>query len=108
MARPRLTLDDVVDQTTLGRFVELDDLSNQLGRQLLRIEEEKLRLLVESRGISQERTALIERVAMDRGLPPNTPIVVHMSSGQVYLKGQEPPVDSEPVVGDNAQGTPTG
>ncbi len=106
MPRNRLTIDDPVDQATLQRLNVLEEEFNNLGRQLLNLESKKLQILVTSRDLNKERVATVERVAMDRGLPPGTPIVIHSETGHVYLRGQEPS-DAAPPEGVDEQDGPS-
>ncbi len=87
----KLTPSDPVDTETRKRLEELSAARYELGERLLEIEQEKVRLLVAANRVDEERSRLFEKVLMERGLPPNTPIEIEAQTGALKVLRAPPP-----------------
>jgi hypothetical protein len=92
----RLSVNDPIDQETLGKFGELETARMRLGMQLLDVEDERVKILVSSRRVDEEKQKLFEKVLMERGLPPTTPVEIEASTG--LIKVVPMPGAPQPVV----------
>ena len=81
----RLTVNDPIDQATMDRFGELETTRVRLATQLLDFEDEKIKIMVASRRIDEEKQRLFEKVLMERGLAPTTPVEIEASTGLIKV-----------------------
>lgn len=95
----KLTPSDPVDSATRKRMEELAAARYEFGERLLEIEQEKVKLLVAANRVDEERGRLFEKVLMDRGLSPNTPIEIEAQTGNIRVLRQTPPVEAPPAQG---------
>jgi hypothetical protein len=99
--KPNLTLNDPVDASTVQRIGELLTRRHQLGDMMLDVEQEKVRILVESRRVDDERTKLFANILTSRGLSPDTSIEIDPNNGKLSLmhpQVQQPPQAAAPPV----------
>lgn len=95
----KLTPSDPVDPATRKRMEELAAARYEFGERLLEIEQEKVKLLVAANRVDEERGRLFEKVLMDRGLSPNTPIEIEAQTGNIRVLRPTPPVEAPPAQG---------
>jgi len=81
----KLTREDPVEPEILGRLGELEQARNQIGAELLDIEQAKVRCLAAAHKVDEQRHRLFEKVLMDRGLPPNSVAEVDAQSGRLII-----------------------
>jgi hypothetical protein len=98
----KLTLHDPVDPPTLKRIGEITQRRWALGELNLDLDQEKVKILVESRKLDEERKTIFAKVLSDRGLAPNIGVEVDPESGKIELvrvSGRaEPPAPKPPEV----------
>ena len=92
--KPQLTLNDPVDAATVSRIGELLARRHQLGELMLDIEQEKVKILVESRQVDNERTKLFAHILTSRGLSPDTSIEIDPTNGKLSLMRPQGPQQS--------------
>lgn len=92
----RLTPNDPIDVETLARISELESTRARLGLQLLDIEDDKVKILVSSRRIDEEKQRIFEKALMERGLPPNTPVEINANTGLIHVLGTKGSADVPP------------
>ena len=80
-----LTADDPIDAETLAKFAELEQHRMRLGGQVLDLRGEEVRLMVAARRLDEEKQRLFEKVLVDRGLTPTTPVEIDAETGQIRL-----------------------
>jgi hypothetical protein len=83
--KPILTMNDPVDAATLKRVGELFTRRHQLGDMMLDIEHEKVKILVESRRVEDERRKLFAHILASRGLDPDTACEIDSETGRLNL-----------------------
>lgn len=95
----KLTPSDPVDAATRKRMEELAAARYEFGERLLEIEQEKVKLLVAANRVDEERSRLFEKVLMDRGLSPTTPIEIEAQTGNIRVLRPPTPVEAPPAQG---------
>lgn len=93
----RLTIDDPIDADTLAKFAELEANRMRLGGQVLDLKSEEVRLMVAARRIDEERQRLFEKILVDRGLHPSTPVEIDAATGQIKQIAVPSPRAEEPT-----------
>jgi hypothetical protein len=83
--KPTLTMNDPVDAATLQRIGELFARRHQLGDMMLDIEHEKVKVLVESRRVDDERRKLFAHILTSRGLAPDAAVEIDSETGKLSL-----------------------
>ncbi len=102
----RLTVNDPIDQEVLAKFSELETTRMRLGAQLLDVEDEKIKIMVASRKVDEEKQRLFERVLMERGLAPTTPVEIEAATGLIkVLRAQGAPAE-RPAQNGSTQAQP--
>ena len=93
----KLTPNDPVDASTRKKLEELGAARYDVADKLLEIEQEKVKILVAANRIDEERNRIFEKILMDRGLPPTTPIEIEAQTGNIRLLRplQTPPAPPE-------------
>ncbi len=81
----KLTLDDPVDAETLAQFNKLETARYEIGSQLLDLEQDRVRLLAAAHRVDEQRQRTFERILLERGLPPNTQVVVDSQTGRLQV-----------------------
>lgn len=94
--KPLLTLNDPVDASTVKRIGELLARRHQLGDMLLDYEQEKVKILVESRRIDDERERLFNQILTSRGLAASVPVEIDPETGRISLRQplSQPPIQT--------------
>ncbi len=82
----KLTINDPVDRNTLSQIDELETAQNRLGRELLDLEQAKIRVLRSSASAETQLGKLFEKIRMDRGLSPDSSIMVDATTGKIQLQ----------------------
>lgn len=85
----KLTPQDPVDADTRKKLEELSAARYEFGERLLEIEQEKVKLLVAANRVDEERGRLFEKILMERGLSPTTPVEIEAQTG--IIKVLRPP-----------------
>lgn len=96
----KLTVNDPVPPELLRRIGELTGARYDLADRLLDLEQQKVSILVSAKQIDDEKTRVFNKILMDRGLPPNTPIEIDGESGLIkvhQLPTPPAPAASEPA-----------
>lgn len=93
----KLTPNDPVDEATRRRLEEFTAARLDIGDKLLEIEQEKVKLLVAANRVDEERGRLFEKILMDRGLPPTTPVEIEAQTGIIRVLRQPAPQPAEPA-----------
>lgn len=91
---PKLTLNDPVDPALLKRIGEIQSRRFQLGDMLIDLEQEKVKIIVESRKLDDERSRHFATILSARGLTPDMPIEIDSETGKITLfkaNGTAPP-----------------
>jgi hypothetical protein len=89
----RNAFDTPVSPAELNRMTELDNAYMELGARLLDLENDKVKILVSARRIEEEKQRLFEKILMDRGIAPSTPVEIDRETGALSVirrPGQEP------------------
>ncbi len=81
----RLTTEDPIDPEILAKFGELEQHRMHLGSQVLDLRSEEVKLMVAARRIDEEKQRLFEKVLVDRGLNPSTPVEIDASTGRIRV-----------------------
>lgn len=81
----KLTPNDPVDAATRKKLEELGAARYDVADKLLELEQEKVKILVAANRIDEERNRIFEKILMDRGLPPTTPIEIEAQTGNIRL-----------------------
>jgi hypothetical protein len=93
----KLTINDPIAPDTLKRLGALQQARLQIAEQLLDMELEKIKLVVGSRQLDDEKQRVFEKELTDRGLPPNAPVEVDAKTGMIAMvqqQGQQPAAHS--------------
>lgn len=93
----KLTVDDPVDADTRKNLEQLSAARYEFGERLLDLEQERVKLLVAANRVDEERGRLFEKILMDRGLPPNTPIEIEATTGVIRLIRPNAPAPESPA-----------
>jgi hypothetical protein len=87
----KLTQNDPVDAESRKRLEDLAAARYELGEKLLDLEQERVKILVTANRIEEERGRLFEKILMERGLSPTTPVEIDAQSGVIrVLRPQAP------------------
>ena len=81
----KLTPADPLDEETKQKLDELTEMSYDIAIKLYESEQAKVRLLVAGRQVDVEKQKLFEKILMDRGLPPNTPVEIDGQTGMIKV-----------------------
>ena len=95
-AEKKLTVNDPVDAETLARIGELTGARYDVGDRMLDLEQAKVSLLVAAKQIDEEKAKLFNKILLERGLPPGTPIELDSTSGTIKVHGHAAPAASQP------------
>ncbi len=81
--KAKLTINDPVDPVVLKRIGEIQNRRFQLGDAMIDLEQEKIKLIVESRKLDDEKTRLFAGIFSSRGIMPGTPIEIDPENGRL-------------------------
>lgn len=81
----KLTPNDPVDAPTRKKLEELGAARYDVADKLLELEQEKVKILVAANRIDEERNRIFEKILMERGLAPTTPIEIEAQTGNIRL-----------------------
>lgn len=90
-AEKKLTINDPVDPQSLKRMGDIQNRRLQLGEMMLDLEQEKVKILVETRQLENERSKLFAHILTSRGIGPSTPVEVDPNTGKISLLGPNAP-----------------
>ena len=90
----KLTPNDPVDASTRKRLEDLSAARYDVADKLLELEQEKVKLLVAANRIDEERNRTFEKILMDRGLAPTTPIEIEAQTGVIRVLRPAAPPDA--------------
>lgn len=77
----KLSVNDPVAPEARKTLEELAAARYEFGERLLELEQEKVRIMVAANRVDEERGRLFEKILMERGLPPNTPVEIEAQTG---------------------------
>lgn len=86
----RLTIEDPIEPEILAKFSELENTRMRIGGQMLDLRSEEVRLMVAARRIDEEKQRLFDKVLVDRGLSPTTPVEINAETGRISLMAEAP------------------
>lgn len=81
----QLTLADPVDTDTLAQLAELEDTRLQVGGQMIDCEQEKIKLLAAAHRLDQRRSAVYEKILIDRGVSHTESVEIDAATGKLRL-----------------------
>jgi hypothetical protein len=81
----KLTPNDPVDAQTRKKLEELGAARYDVADKLLELEQEKVKILVAANRLDEERSRTFEKILMDRGLAPNTPVEIEAQTGNLRV-----------------------
>ena len=81
----KLTPNDPVDAATRKKLEELGAARYDVADKLLEMEQEKVKILVAANRLDEERNRIFEKILMERGLAPTTPIEIEAQTGNIRL-----------------------
>lgn len=81
----KLTANDPVEPDTRKRLEELAGARFDVAERLLDLEQEKVKLLVAANRLDEERNRVFEKILMDRGMAPTTPIEIEAQTGNIRV-----------------------
>lgn len=81
----KLSVNDPVDAVSRKRLEDLAAARYEFGERLLELEQEKVKLLVAANRVDEERGRLFEKLLVDRGLSPTTPVEIEAQTGAIKL-----------------------
>ena len=93
----KLTVNDPVAPEQLQRISDLTGARYDLADRLLDLEQQKVGLLVSARQVDEEKAKVFNKILMDRGLPPGTPIEIDGQTGMIAVHRQAPAPVAEPA-----------
>jgi len=93
---PKLTLNDPIASETLERFTKLGEAQHNLALQLLRLEQNKIRLLAAAHQLDEQEQRLFEKVLVERGLPPTAQVEIDTKTGILRVLSQPTEAPKEP------------
>jgi len=92
----KLTPSDPVDPETRKKLEELGAARFDIAERLLEMEQDKVKLLVAANRVDEERGRLFEKVLMDRGLSPTTPVEIEAQTGNIRVLRPQAPQPAAP------------
>ena len=92
----KLGLTDPVDKETLGRLEELENTRLQIGGQMLDLEQDKVKLLAATHRLDQQRTAIYEKILIDRGVSHTEAVEIDATTGSLRLLRRAEALAPEP------------
>lgn len=84
----KLTVESPVDQETRARLEDLRGVRSDIADKLLSLEQEKVRLLVAANRVEEDFGKVFEKVLLDRGIAPNTPVEIDSNTGALRVMRQ--------------------
>lgn len=81
----KLTINDPLSPETLKKLAQLTNTRLQMADHMLDLEHEKIKIMVASRQIDDEKQRLFEKELTDRGLSPSSPVEVDAKTGLISL-----------------------
>lgn len=81
----KLTPNDPVDAETRKKLEELGAARYDVADKMLELEQEKVKILVAANRIDEERNRIFEKILMDRGLAPTTPVEIEAQTGVIRV-----------------------
>lgn len=81
----KLTINDPISPDTLKKLGALTNARMQLAEQLLDMEQEKIKIMVTSRQLDDEKQKVFDKELSDRGLPPSAPVEVDAKTGLISM-----------------------
>lgn len=82
----KLSITDPVDLDTLQKFNQLESARHDIALRFLEIEQERVRLLSAAHQVDQQHRRLFEKVLIERGLQPSTPVDIDSTTGAIKLR----------------------
>lgn len=90
----KLTVNDPVTPEQLKRIGELTGARYDLADRLLDLEQQKVGILVSAKQVDEEKNRIFNKILMERGLPPGTPIEIDGETGVLTVHQQAKAVES--------------
>ena len=92
----QLTVNDPVSPEELQRIGALTGARYDVADRMLDLEQQKVTLLVTARQIDDEKNKLFNKILIDRGLPPGTPIELDSETGALKVHQRPGPPAEQP------------
>lgn len=83
----KLTLNDPIDPETLNKIGELTGRRYDAAEALLDLEQRKVTILVAVKGLDDEKQRLFNKILLERGLAPGTPVEIDGQTGMITVLG---------------------
>lgn len=93
----KLTVNDPVSLESLKEFNQLEAARHDIALRLLELEQERVRLLAAAHQVGKQHERLFEKVLVDRGLPPTTPVDIDSTTGQIKVRESAKPAETAPA-----------
>jgi len=93
----KLTVQDPVSQESLKEFNQLEAARHEIALRLLELEQERVRLLAAAHKVGQQHERLFEKVLVDRGLTPTTPVDIDSTTGIIKVREPVKPAETAPA-----------
>jgi hypothetical protein len=77
------TINDPVDPETVKQLADLTAARYDAADALLELEQRRVTILVSAKQIDDEKARVFNRILLERGLPPGTPIEIDGQTGQI-------------------------
>jgi hypothetical protein len=86
------TINDPIAPDTLKKLAQITNARLQLADQLLDLEQEKIKIMVTTRQLDDEKQRVFEKELTDRGLAASAPVEVDAKTGMIsFVKGAGQP-----------------
>src|ERR1700679_1785256 len=83
--KAKLTLTHPEDPATPTRIGEIQTRRFQLGDAMIDLEQEKVKILVESRKLDEEKNRLFAGILVSRSITPGVPVEIDPENGKISL-----------------------
>jgi hypothetical protein len=93
----KLTVQDPVSLDVLKEFNQLEAARHDIALRLLELEQERVRLLAAAHQVGKQHERLFEKVLVDRGLTPTTPVDIDSTTGIIKVRVPAKPAETDPA-----------
>lgn len=83
------TINDPVEPETVKQLADLTAARYDAADALLELEQRRVTILVSAKQIDDEKARVFNRILLERGLPPGTPVEIDGQTGQIVVRGNE-------------------
>jgi hypothetical protein len=74
-----------VDQETLGSLNQVMDAWHECAARLMDLEQEKIKVMFAARQLEAEKLKILEKICVDNGLSPGTPVEIDSRTGEITV-----------------------